>query len=223
MLSRVLFLVLIAANASLAAMLYWQPHHDKPLPPPTDPGVAKLVLLSEREASEAEINSAELSEAPATQTDSTHDHCFSLGSFTTQSDMRQAMTILTPSVNRIRPRESISQQSRGWSVFLPAPASREEALNIARSLYERGVRDYYVVTAGEQQNTISLGLFREHNNAEKRRAEIARLGFNPSIVERKEDSPQYWIDIALPVDSTLPWQTQLANFSQIKEKTINCF
>ena len=160
-------MLLLATNLGLAAMARWQPARQQPLPPAADPGVAKLVLLAERENAQPEAQSAELAEAPATPAENARDACQSVGPFLTQSDLRRAMTALTPWVKRIRSRQVNLQQSRGWSVFLPAPASREEALDIARQLYARGVRDYYVVTAGEQQNTISLGLFRERGNADR--------------------------------------------------------
>ena len=65
------------------------------------------------------------------------------------------------------------------------------------------MRDYYVIPAGEQQNMISLGLFRDQGNAERRRAELVALGFEPKIATRSEDLPLYWIDFAL-VGSELP-------------------
>ena len=49
-------------------------------------------------------------------------------------------------------------------------------LATARSLAAQGVRDYYVVTAGPGENTVSLGLFREQRNAEARLAEVRALG-----------------------------------------------
>jgi cell division septation protein DedD len=222
MLVRISFLLLLAANIGVAAWLFVAPERAAPLPPPVDAGVAPLVLLSEREAA-VDNPVAELAAAPESTEASERDRCLSIGPFPTQSDMRRALNILTPSVKRIQFREAYAQQSRGWSVFLPAPASRAEALGVARELNARGVRDFYVVTAGAQQNTISLGLFKDRNNAERRRADISAQGFTPAITERTEILPVYWLDFALAAESTLEWRQRLPDLLDIGERNIACF
>jgi len=147
----------------------------------------------------------------------------SLGPFGTQADLRRAMNALTPLVKRIQFRESRQNATRGFLVYLPAPNSREQSLAAARSLSAKGVRDYYVVTAGEQQNSISLGLFKDRNNAERRRAQVAALGFAPAIVERNEEAPVYWLDYALAPDAKLNWREKLGNPADVAEQSAACF
>ena len=219
MLSRLLFLLLLAANLGVAAWLWLVPRETRPPLPATEPGVAPLVLLAERDGTASD--SAELADAP--EADSGNDRCVSIGPFPTQSDVRRALNLLAPDTRRIRFRESSTRQSRGFLVFLPAPASRDEALAVARQLSGRGVRDYYVVTAGDQQNTISLGLFRDRNNAERRRGEIAGLGFTPAITERLEELPVYWLEYAIAADATLAWREKLPNLLDVTEKPVPCF
>lgn len=223
MILRITFLLLLAANIGVAAWLFIAPPSRAPALPSNEPGVAPLVLLAEREDEQAGASSAELASAPESVADSGRDRCISIGPFPTQSDMRRALNALTPSVKRIQFREARTQQSRGWSVFLPAPATREEALNVARQLNARGVRDFYVVTAGAQQNTISLGLFKDRNNAERRRGEISALGFAPAITERTEDLPVYWLDYAIAPESTLDWRQKLPDMLDIGERSVACF
>src|SRR6185295_6561166 len=90
----------------------------------------------------------------------------------TQADMRAALNSLTPMVTRVQYREAHATETRGYWVYLPATSSREQALAIA------------------------LGLFRDKGNAEKRRAEVAALGFTPELVTRTEELPVYWVDFA---------------------------
>jgi hypothetical protein len=219
MLPRLLFLLLLAANIGVGAWVFVAPRPTGPALAATEPGVAPIVLLSEREAPA----SAELAAAPEPVAAAAGDRCISIGPFPTQSDLRRAMNALTPSVKRIQFRESRVRQSRGWSVFLPAPATREQALSVARQLNGRGVRDFYVVTAGAQQNTISLGLFRDRNNAERRRAEIAALGFAPAISERTEDLPVYWLDYAIAAESPFNWRQRLPDLLDIEQREVACF
>ena len=222
---RVVFLLLLAANVGVAAWLYLAPqrHAAATVAPVTDPGVPALQLLAENEPARPEASAAELAAAPSTPEEEARDRCVSLGPFGTQADLRRAMNALTPLVKRIQFRESRQNATRGFLVYLPAPSSREQSLAVARSLSAKGVRDYYVVTAGEQQNSISLGLFKDRNNAERRRAEVAALGFAPAIVERNEEAPVYWLDYALSPDAKLNWREKLGNPSDVSEQTASCF
>lgn len=217
---RALFLLLLALNLGGACWLLFARTPAAAVPPASDPGVPKLVLLSERDGDE--VASAELASAPESKADLANDQCRSIGPFPTQADTRAAMNALTPSTKRIRMRETHTTQTRGYWVFLPAQPNREQALNTARSLSQKGVRDYYVVTAGEQQNTVSLGLFRDQGNAERRRAEIAALGFAPKVNPRTEELPSYWLDLALAGNGPLDWRSKLTASPELREETIVC-
>jgi len=63
MFTRMLFLLLLALNIGVACWLYFAPQAPASQLPATDPGVAKLVLLSEAERP-GEANAAELATAP---------------------------------------------------------------------------------------------------------------------------------------------------------------
>ncbi len=217
---RVLFLLLLAMNVGVASWLYFAPETTEREITATDVGISRLELLAERERL-GDAASAELAEAPAVS--DTPDQCRSIGPFATQADMRAAMNKLTARVRRIQYREARTTQPRGFWVFVPAMASREQALGVARQLSAKGVRDYYVVTAGDQQNTISLGLFREQANAERRRAEIAALGFSPQLLQRTEDLPVYWVDFAEDPQRPVAWRAQMPDLIDLKEQPVQCF
>jgi hypothetical protein len=221
---RALFLLLLALNIGGACWLLFAHRPQAAASPATDPGVPKLLLLSEREGEgEGDAASAELASAPESNADLANDQCRTLGPFPTQADTRAAMNGLTPLTKRIRVREAHTTQTRGYWVYLPAQATREQALGMARTLSEKGVRDYYVVTAGDQQNTISLGLFRDQGNAERRRAEIAALGLAPKVNARTEDLPSYWLDFALAGAGPLDWRAKVSTPRDLREETITCF
>ena len=223
MLLRVLFLLLLAANVGTAAWIYLSPPPPPPVPPPAaDPGVRKLALLSELERQGAETEAQELASAPTTPEEEARDRCARLGPFVTQVDLRRAMNALTPQVKRIQYAEDRQRQSRGFLVYLPAPATREDALALARRLSTGGVRDYYVVTAGDQQNSISLGLFKARSNAEKRQADLRALGFETEISERADELPVYWLDYAVAPDATLDWRDLLPDLLDVNEQLVPC-
>ena len=194
MLARILFLLLLTMN--LAAVAWWYTRAQAP--PPTAPPASTtptLVLLSERDnsAMSAAAAAADVAQTPA-DPDAPASVCSTLGPFDNQADLRRGIELLTPQVTRIQFQESSSVTTRGYWVYLPALNSRDAALKSARQLNAAGVRDYYVVTAGDHENTVSLGLFRDRDNAARRQSQIAALGFPARLEERTEVERAWWIE-----------------------------
>ena len=217
---RALFTLLLALNLGGACWLLFAASPPLTAAAAADAGVPRLVLLSERDGGAAAT--AELASAPESSAELAGDECRAIGPFQTQADTRAALNALAPLTRRIRMRETSATQTRGYWVHLAAMNNREQALGAARMLQQKGVRDYYVVTAGEQQNTVSLGLFRDQGNAERRRAEIAALGFAPQVATRTEELPQYWLDVALTGAAPLDWRERVTA-RDLREETITCF
>ena len=217
---RFLLLLLVALNLGVAGWLLVG-DNARPMPSAADPGVPELRLLSEQ-GGNAEAQSAELSQAPQKAPAST-DQCHTLGPFATEADVRKALDALTPHVAGIQFRQEQSTASRGWWVYLPALPNRDAALETARKLSDHGVRDYYVVTAGDRQNTISLGLFHDPANARRRSQAIAELGFQPVMHERTEQVLQFYVDYALSPGQSLDWHHYLPDQSGIQSSTRQCF
>jgi hypothetical protein len=219
---RILFLLLLALNIGAASWLYSTPRDLGAALPANDDGVPKLVLLSENEH-DALGDNAEMATPAETRADLQNDVCGTIGPFSTQADMRAAVNALTPIVARIQFRESHAIAARGYWVYLPAPANRERALAIARELSNQGLTDYYIVTAGEQPNTISLGLFRDPANAERRRNEILALGFKPEVTQRSDEVQVYWIDYAQNGREPIDWRARVGSHSDLQQQKIDCF
>lgn len=217
MILRGLVVLLVCMN--LGVGLWWALHRPAAVapPPPTESGVGGLVLLGEAEASASglpvEVDAAPvpMPAAPA---------CLSLGPFETPARLRAAMAALAPVAARIQFREVQAEALRGYRVYLPAAASREQALASVRALAARGIRDYYVVTAGEQENTVSLGLFRDLANAEARRDEVAALGFEPRLEPRTERDATWWIDLA--AEASLDWRAAVGDTRGLEARPVPC-
>lgn len=217
MILRSIVVLLVCLNLGVGA--WWVLRADPvPAPPPAlDEGTGSLVLLGEAELPPPS-DAAEVGAVPVPLPDS--PVCHSLGPFATPAELRVAMNVLTPRVGRIQFREVPATQLRGYRVYLPAAGNREAALATARQLAARGVRDYYVVTAGAQENTVSLGLFRDLGNAEKRRDELAAQGFQAVLEPRTEDAAQWWIDYA--AEPGFDWRTLLPDRSDIDTRPVDC-
>jgi cell division septation protein DedD len=217
---RLLFLLLLALNVGAGAWLLFGRVPAPALPPATDPGVPELRLLSETR------HAAPLASAPAASAATTPispDACSTLGPFMTAVDMHTAMQALSPHVERIQYREEQMRRSHGYWVYLPAAPDREGALDAARRLAAKGIHDYYVVTAGDSQNTISLGLFNDQSNAENRLAQLQALGFAAKVDQRVDTETAYWVDYAVPAEVAFAWQAWLPGRSDLQSKPVDCF
>lgn len=217
---RVLVLLLLAMNIGAAVWWALRPPHVGPGPlPASDPEVPALTLLSELDDA-AGVALAERA-APHEPLDSgAPRECMEIGPFLTQADLRRAVGALTPGAQRIQFRESTAVVQRGYRVFLPAPPTREAALAEARNLFGKGLRDYYVVTAGEDENTISFGLYRNHDNAVRRQQAVRAYGIEASLEPRSESIPQFWID--LDTDGQFDWRAALGGYSGVASTPIPC-
>lgn len=218
---RLLFLLLLALNLGAGAWLLFG-HLPARVPPPvTDAGVPALRLVVPGQAPAPPKTSVATAAASAPPPPA--ETCAALGPFTTTADMRASMQTLTPHVARIQYRTEQVSQSHGFWVYLPATATREAALAEARTLSGKGIHDYYVVSAGDAQNTVSLGLFDDAANAQSRAAQLQKLGFKARVKQRIDTEPAYWIDYAVVADSGFNWQAWLPGRSDLKTKTIDCF
>ncbi len=192
MLARIVFLLLLAMNLATVAWWYWRAQ--QPAPPPTPLSAPALVLLSERDNAAMSEAARSVDAAQAVAAGGTPAVCSALGPFKDQAELKRGLEVLTPQVTRIQYQESSNVTTRGYWVYLPALDSRDAALKSARQLNAAGVRDYYVVTAGDHENTVSLGLFRDRDNAARRQSQIAALGFPARLEERTEVERAWWIE-----------------------------
>ena len=224
MLARAVFLLLLALNIAAALWLWLAPSSVRSAPAVADPGVAALTLLGESmarldDAAEAELAVApepELAAPPAPGTS-----CVEIGPFQTQSELRQADAALASIGRVLGTREAVERRFRGYWVYLPASASRDRALVTARELSAAGVRDYYVVTAGDQENTISLGLFRDRANAERRQGEMRTRGYEAQVNERVEEQNVHWLTLSRPDDAP-DWRGLVTAPNELEARPVVC-
>ncbi|MCX7556311.1 SPOR domain-containing protein [Xanthomonadaceae bacterium JHOS43] len=222
MLSRALIALLLTMNLGVALWLWLRPASPSPeWQARTEDDMPTLVLLNEEDSEAETLDDAAEPDSPPQPTPGLDRLvCVEIGPFLTQADLRRAMNALTPSAERLQFRETRALASRGYWVYLPAQGSRDTALATARELSGKGLRDYYVVTAGERENTISLGLFRELSNAQQRHAQVRALGFDAQLQSRSDEIPNYWIDLA--VDTEFEWRTRLSSYPGVKGTPVAC-
>ena len=212
---RLLFVLLSALNIAVGAwLLLGQPYPRGGSP--TDPGVPELRLLSELPESASAAAPPSASAAPpvaaapiAAAPGLAQRACLSLGPFATPQDLRNARQALAAEVTRMRSRQEQTSQASGWWVYLPPAASRAQALAQVRELAAHHISDYFVVSSGDQSNTISLGVFKDPANARKRRDDIIAAGFPARMSERSESVPEYWLDLVVADRARFDWRSRI--------------
>lgn len=245
MVLRLLLVLLVALNIAVGAWL-WLGQDDAHGRSASDPDVPTLHLLTERPAPPASVpasvgtapapapvaSAPSRQEAPATKaavpeaanpSRPTSYTCISIGPFATPVDLHSARNALSAQATRMRSRQEQTTQTRGWWVYLPASASREQALAQARRLSAANIGDYFVVGSGGQPNTISLGLFKDPANARKRRDEVVAAGFPAQMIERTETVPEYWLDLAVADGARFDWRSRLRNSAGMGSHSTGCF
>lgn len=216
---RLLFVLLTALNIAVGAwLLLGQPYARGGTP--SDPGVAELRLLSEMPGPGPAATTA----APVAVVSPRNlsYSCLALGPFATPQDLRNARQALSAQATRMRSRQEQANQTSGWWVYLPAAGSRTQALAVARQLTARGIDDYFVVSSGDQPNTISLGLFKDPANARKRRDEVVAAGFPARMSERSESVPEYWLDLMVADGGGFDWRSRVRT-AGIGSHSTSCF
>jgi hypothetical protein len=243
MVLRLLLVLLVVLNIAVGAWL-WLGQDDAHGRSASDPDVPTLHLLTERPAPPASAPaSVGTAPAPAPSVPSRQEAsaakaavpeaanpsrptsytCISIGPFATPVDLHSARNALSAQAARMRSRQEQTTQTRGWWVYLPASASREQALAQARRLSAANIGDYFVVGSGGQPNTISLGLFKDPANARKRRDEVAAAGFPAQMTERTETVPEYWLDLAVADGARFDWRSRLRNSAGVGSHSTGCF
>jgi len=228
---RLLFVLLIALNIAVGAwlLLGQDDAHGRSA---TDPSVPELHLLSERPPSTTSVAPVASSVAPsptpapslsASSAASAQSYtCMTLGPFATPQDLRDARSAVNAQVARTRARQEQTTQSTGWWVHLPVSASREQALAEARRLSAKHISDYFVVGSGDQQNTVSLGLFKDPANARKRRDDVVAAGFPAQLSERSEQVPEYWLDLVVTDSAHFDWRHRIRD-PAVGSHSTGCF
>jgi len=80
---------------------------------------------------------------------------------------------------------------RNHQVYLPPFPSRAQAVAAARAIQANGVRDVAVIASGPFTNGISFGVFREEENARRRKAALSKIGYPVRQKENRSRSERY--------------------------------
>lgn len=185
-----------------------------------DPNTKSLVLLSELSSNNQAKNTGR--DSLKTQDQNQADdlinlRCFAAGPYDDEAAVLTVAEGIKPQVLKSAIRRLTTTQEAGYWVYIPALPSRQEALKKGRELAAAYVKDYYVVTSGNNENSISLGLYREPFNADNRVNQLKQKGFAVEKETRLEQWPEFWLDFSLGEDSEFEPQTLASEDVDVNE------
>jgi hypothetical protein len=247
---RTFSIFLLSLNVAAFAFAWFNPIARAPLPKATEGNIAPLVLLSERdEAQMRALRSVSADEtiAPDVNTPAAPAPASvgaELAAETATAPLRTSNPVDAQYCERVGPLNEIGDANslrarlgaistmaevvakdelalRGYWVYLGASADRDTALTRARQLSAAGIRDYYVVTEGDNENTISLGMFRDAVNADKRVREINALGFDAKRIERGDKETRYWVEYQAASANKVS-VANMRGMAQLRRETMFC-
>jgi hypothetical protein len=212
---RALLFLLTVSNLAVGGWLWHSARVPDARWPSADAGYAELKLLSETAAPSEALSSASLSGGARS--------CFTIGPFRSQAEARNANRALRDLVLDTRRRADQEERETSWRVFLPPTPSRDAALEQARELAAANVTDYYVVTSGTEQNSISLGVYRTEANATRRLAALRQAGFNAQMDAQSAPVQVFWLDYALSEGGSIEWRSVLKPGAELRQLGARCF
>ncbi len=205
---RWLVAVLVVANMVLAVVHLRTGERnaaaEEEIPPP-DPRVPRLVLLHERPPAEVETI-----------------ECFTIGPLNSLLAQQRAQDRLRADAAQVRGRQTSLTRDLGWWVYLPV-GSRSDALAATRELAEAGMEDFFVMTRGEMENLVSVGLYEDIDNARGRQRQMQARGFNAELETRRESVPQFWVDYRREGNGDSAWQFILEASPGAQHRPIPCW
>ncbi|WP_120997499.1 SPOR domain-containing protein [Stutzerimonas urumqiensis] len=116
--------------------------------------------------------------------------CLNFGPFERKSDAQTLQQRLLSLGVNARIKEFSDPIGVDHWVYLEPSASRDGAFRQVRELQARGI-DSYVITVGDLENGVSLGIFSERTSAQGILDRVARLGYSP-LIKRLERSRQIY-------------------------------
>ncbi|AKK69324.1 SPOR domain-containing protein [Xanthomonas translucens] len=122
--------------------------------------------------------------------------CLSLGPYSDRAAAETAAAALGTVVPRPRLREVGDGDASSFRVLLPTIGGEDGVKAAVDRIVAAGIRDYYPIREGDAGNAIALGQYRSREGAERRKAELARAGFNVDLIPSGgSGQSRWWLDL----------------------------
>ncbi|MBB5942056.1 SPOR domain-containing protein [Xanthomonas sp. 3307] len=147
--------------------------------------------------------------------------CLSVGPYPDRDAAQAAITTLASGAPRPRLREDADSGATSFRVLLPTIGGEDGLRQATERIVAAGIRDYYPLRQGDAGNAIALGQYRSREGAERRRAELARAGFNADLIPSGGDGQsRWWLD--LRAGSAAQAAALRRQLGAARQRTVDC-
>lgn len=147
--------------------------------------------------------------------------CLSLGPYADRDAAQAAVAALAPGTPRPRLREAADSNAASFRVILPTIGGEDGLKQATERIVAAGIHDYYPLRQGETGNAIALGQYRSREGAERRRAELARVGFNADLIPNGgSGQSRWWLD--LRADSATQAAALRRQLGAAHQRSVDC-
>lgn len=186
---RTLFYILLAANLGVLDWTLVTPAAP-PMANSPGPEVPRLTLAREVPASASRA-------APTAAADTAAiGACRSIGPFASEVESTRAAAAFRDGGYDARERTEESRTAEGFWVSLPPQRNAAAETRLLARLARAGVTDASVLTDTAARR-VSAGIFTDRARADRRAADLRRLGLAPDVTERLRIGTTWWIDLML--------------------------
>ena len=121
--------------------------------------------------------------------------CLSLGPYPDRAAAETAAAALGTTAPLPRLREVGDDDATSFRVLLPTIGGEDGVKAAVDRIVAAGIRDYYPIRQGDG-DAIALGQYRSREGAERRKAELARAGFNVDLIPSGgSGQSRWWLDL----------------------------
>jgi hypothetical protein len=130
--------------------------------------------------------------------------CYAVGPFVEGESSEAVRTWLGERGGNAALRWVERQEPRSYWVYLPPAVDAATARETVVRLAADGVKDVMRIPDGPRAHAISLGLYNREAAAERRVAELKRVGYEAAIEVRLREVREAWLDVAMEPGRDLP-------------------
>jgi len=132
------------------------------------------------------------------------DRCFTIGPFRELEKLRGFVREIRPYVVEANFRDLEERQPSTYWVYIKPEKNRKNAREVGKRLKTKNIKDFYIIRAGEKNNGISLGHFKNKNRAYGLAKKVEKLGFDVLVEPLFKTYTLYWLDYRLGDGMSVP-------------------
>ena len=126
--------------------------------------------------------------------------CRTLGPFENKDQAKALVSALGENIGRVSTREDTESTITGYMVLIPPKEAGVAPKELTDKLRDSRVTDQVLLGAGPYSGQISVGLYSREPAAQRRRDEVAALGYPAFVRPRINQSRHTWLDVELVDD-----------------------